>query len=244
MNKRYAYFLREATRKLRDAEFGVPLSSDFEHDHFDTEYWEWESDDKYNRVLRLKPGKTPAEAIDALFARLNAWQIDCDHTVQIANLYAARMTYGAALFNHRQGLTMKLRPRESSGLTTRLHYGRAGLAEPWRIVHDFLPPNSFVFAAGPPLPATTEALVAQAPPGSRVRWTNLAAPESSAFRHENAVKLGADVYAAAGIDDPLTGNEFTRDALEIRLALMTKERPSRDDIRRTIYIDEVEVFDQ
>jgi hypothetical protein len=91
-------------------------------------------------------------------------------------------------------------------------------------------------------PETTDALVAAAPVGSRVRWTNTRAPSDSAFHHENAVKLAADTFAAAGIDDPLTGNEFTRDRLEIRMALMTASRPTRADIRRTVYIDEVEVF--
>lgn len=242
--QRYAHFLREATRKLRDSHFGVPLSKDFEDDRFDTEFWQWEGDKKYGRALQLRPGKSPAEAIDALFDRLSAWRIDCDYTVQIANLYAARMTYGAALFNHRQGLRMVLRSRESTGLTTRRHYARIGPSELWRIVHDFNPPDSFVFAAGPPVRFSTEELVAAAPVGSRVRWTNILAPPDSDFKHENTVKLAADLYAAAGIDDPITGNEFTRDALEIRLALMTMPRPTRSDIRRTIYIDEVEIFDR
>jgi peptidoglycan hydrolase-like protein with peptidoglycan-binding domain len=38
--KLYAHFLREATRMPRDANFGTPLSSDFEHDRFDKEFWE------------------------------------------------------------------------------------------------------------------------------------------------------------------------------------------------------------
>jgi hypothetical protein len=240
----YGQHLRDATRMLRDSFFGTPLSPDFEHDHFDTDFWQWEGDPKYNRVLRLKPGRSPSQAIDALFARLNLWQIDCDHTVQIANLYAMRMTYGSALFDHREGLRMVLRSRESSGLTTRRHYGREGIDARWRIVHDFVPPNTFKFASGPPLPAGTEEIVARAPVGSRVRWTNLAADTSDSFRHENTVKLGPDLYAAGGLDDPITGNEFTRTRLEIELALHTHPRPSLAYIRRNIYIDEVEVFDR
>src|SRR4030095_9208981 len=216
---RYAYFLREATRMLRDAEFGVPLSNDFEGDRFDREFWQWESERKYSRVLQLRPGKTPAQAIDALFDRLTAWKVDCAYTVQIANLYAMRMTYGAALFNHREGPQMRLRMRESTGLTTRLHYGRERPSDPWRIVHDFEPPNKFVFAAGPPLQMGTDQLVAGAPARSRVRGPNLAAQEGDSFRHENTVKLGAESYgtggAVGGLDDPLTGNVFTRDSLEI-----------------------------
>jgi hypothetical protein len=89
---------------------------------------------------------------------------------------------------------------------------------------------------------STDDLLAKAPAGSRIRWTNLRARKDSAFRHENTVKLGPDTFAAGGIDDPISGNEFTRDRLEIELALMTAKRPTRADIRATVYIDEVEVL--
>jgi hypothetical protein len=91
---------------------------------------------------------------------------------------------------------------------------------------------------------STDDLLAKAPAGSRIRWTNLRARKDSAFRHENTVKLGPDTFAAGGIDDPISGNEFTRDRLEIELALMTAKRPTRADIRATVYIDEVEVFER
>jgi hypothetical protein len=219
------------------------LSSDFEHDRFDKEFWEDADDPRWNRVLRLKAGKRPSAAIDALFDRLSAWNVDCDHTIQIANLFAIRKVQGATAFDSRHaGLGLVLRPRDSSGLTSIRHFGRPGPTAPWQVVQDFRPPDTFVFAPGPPTPETTDALVAAAPVGSRVRFTNTRAPAVTAFHHENAVKLGPDTFAAAGIDDPLTGNEFTRDRLEIEMALMTAERPTRADIRRTVYIDEVEVF--
>ena len=67
-------------------------------------------------------------ALDAFKGKIGRYGI----TVQIANLYAMRMTYGAALFSHREGPQMRLRMRESTGLTTRLHYGRLGPSAPHR----------------------------------------------------------------------------------------------------------------
>jgi Protein-glutamine gamma-glutamyltransferase len=252
--QRFTSFVREATRKLRDSYFGTwqgyeldqwgePTIPDFSKDQFDKEFWEWVGDDKYSRVLRSRSGKSPAEAIDAVFDRLSAWRFDCDHTVQIANFYAMRMTYGAALFNHREGSQILFRPRESTGLIPRLHYGRQGPSEGWRIIHYFMPPDKFVFSPGYALPLETKQLLSIAPAGSRVRWTNRAAPSHSAFRHENGVKLADDLYATGGIDDPITGNEFRQEALEIRLALMTTPKPTWTYIHENVYIDEIEILD-
>jgi hypothetical protein len=265
----YAYWVRQATRTLRDSFFGTWQGTDpdglpnFANDKFDKTFWEWVSDPKFIRVLQLKAGKDAAQAIDAILAGLSAWRIDCDHTVQISNLFALRMILGPAQFAARVGPQMKLRDRESTGLTTVSHVGRDGPTEPWRVVADFDPgkvrgdPRTgashdetlqtvgpFVFAPGPPLADKVEVLLERAPAGSRVRWTNLKARLSDAFRHENGVKLGRDLYAGGGLDDPITGNEFIRDRLEIKLALHTDPAPTRAYIDSFVYIDEIEAFQQ
>jgi len=86
----------------------------FAKDKFDQTFWEWVSDPKYIRVLQLKAGRHAALAIDAILEGLNAWRIDCDHTVQIANLFAVRMIFGPAQFGVRVGPQMRLRDREST----------------------------------------------------------------------------------------------------------------------------------
>lgn len=122
-------------------------------------------DAKYKRVLQLKAGKQPVQAIEAILDGLNEWRIDCDHTVQIANLFAVRMILGAAKFGVRVGSPMLLRDRESTGLTTVLHYGREGPTDTWRVVVGFDPgkvradptnetrqiTGPFEYAAGAPL---------------------------------------------------------------------------------------------
>jgi hypothetical protein len=46
------------------------------------------------------------------------------------------------------------------------------------------------------------------------------------------------------IANPITGNEFTQDCLEVELASTTQSQPSIDYIKSNIYIDEIEVFDR
>jgi hypothetical protein len=263
----YAYWVRQATRRLRDSFFGPWRGYDADglpnaaKDQYDRNYWTAVDDPEYGSVLQLKAGKQPAEAVDAILLGLSAWRIDCDHTVQIANLYALRMVLGSAAFNLRASSAMQLRPRESNGLKTVLHFGRDVATDKWRNVVSFDPrrvtadydpskpitsannpakqlTGPFEYAPGAALDATAEQLVGASLSGSRVRWTNRQVVLSDPFRHENCVKLEYDLYAAGGLDDPVTGNEFTRDRLEAELVL--KDEP----IPNNIFIDEIEVFEQ
>jgi hypothetical protein len=268
----YAYWVQQATRKLRFSTFGDwkgvdnsggAQTPDEANDKYDKMYWLAAQNEihtiensklkiNYVRYLKLKIGKAPAEAIDAIFERLEEWKIDCDLTVQIANLYALRMILGAAGFNSRAGPQMELRSRESPALKTVLHYGRDGPGEKWRNVLKYEQYNiegipdpdgrvtiekkgPFTYAPGT-LNDTTEELLGRTPPGSRVRWTNGRALLSDEFRHENCVKLGNNLYAAGGLIDAFTGNEFTRERLEVRFANSDKPDP------KYVYIDEIEIF--
>ena len=243
----YAMYLREATRILATAKFGVWDGTADEEgvDKYDFRYWEPVADDDFNRVLRLKTGQSAAEAVDAILTNIEKWRVDCDHTVQISNLYAMRKTLGDTAFNARVGPAMKLRPRDSSGLKTVEHYARDEFAadavnQPWRgavkfdakFAHNNPGQSGFTFA-GAGLPIQTDALILKAPPGSRVRWTNLGAQTSDVFRHENTVKLQNDVYAAGGLSAFPAANEYPRSALESRLA----------PAGTLLMIDEVEVFE-
>jgi len=137
----YASYLAEAALRLRIAPFGdwraPPESTNWNaDDRFDKSYWTWVDDVKYTRVLKLISGKKPADAIDAILSNPDKWKIDCDHTVQIANLYAIRKVLGSEAFNLLVGDGMLLRTRESTGLNTKRHVGRDGPTKPWRVVTD------------------------------------------------------------------------------------------------------------
>jgi hypothetical protein len=268
----YAYWVRQATRMLSAAPFGQwwedptdPMSKDV----FDTEFW-FKNGDRFGGtmpVLEVKPGKKPSEAIDAILDRPSKWKHDCDHTVQIANLFAIRMVLGESGFNARitaiiPGMQrMQLRARGSDGLKTIAHFGRDTADQDWRVVtkYDALAvkadPNNprkqlvgpFAFAMGPPLASKDERwnTVGAAPAGSRVRFTNNDAPLHAAFRHENCVKLAYDLYAAGGLSDPhVAWYELDEAGVAMRLAQVEKSNATPEYVRDHLFIDEVEVFDQ
>ena len=301
----YSFWVRDATRKLYDSFFGTWPGHDDDgtpnpaKDKMDRQFWENEYDPRYKVLLVLKAGQDPALAIPAVLDRLILWQIDCDLTVQVSNLYALLMTYGAQKFrdkvaipppsgNNLLGTRMQLRFRESSGLVTAEHYARLRPGDAWAVVDHFNPGqppltgagwtgpgkpvlvDDFVYDGVPPSPSapaqptiaeSTAQLVARAPVGSRVRFTDLKAPIDDGFRHENCVKIGPDLYAAGGLppnpapDRPsswpgafsLRFNEYSERALMVEIALSNPNFPSNPswaDIEPYVFVDEVEIFER
>lgn len=270
----YGYWVRQATRKLSAAPFGQwredptdPMSKDV----FDREFWTTNLDRLGTpvRVLEVEAGKQPSEAIDAILEQPSKWKHDCDHTVQIANLFAIRMMLGANAFNARIAASipaaerMQLRARESDGLKTIAHFGRDTADDDWRVVTKYDPSavksssdprkartqigSPFVFAPGPPIASKSEpwTTVGAASVGSRVRFTNKDAPVHTAFRHENCVKLEYDLYAAGGLSDPLISwYELDEAGVGLRLAQVEKSAATPEYVRDNLFIDEVEVFEQ
>ncbi|WP_266156313.1 eCIS core domain-containing protein [Dyella silvatica] len=239
--ERYAYFLRDGAERLARAQFGQPLGADFE-DKFDHEYWEWDDDPKFSRRLKLKEGKKPSAAINALFSHLGKWRVDCDHLVQIAQLWAQLNTLGESEFDQRNTPTLELRPRESSTLKTKEHYGRSGPGDYWKVIVEWRPPNSPQFDPRD-TKKTTEELVQTAPVGSRIRFTNRHAQAWHPFCHENTLKVGNDLFAAGGMTTLLGRNTFSQLEVETNLAKYTKSDTDPASIREAIYIDEIEIFD-
>jgi hypothetical protein len=279
----FAYWLRQATRALRDAIFdgegsgwrGIEYILDFSgnrvgiedkpsKDMYDRDFWRTVDDEvggPYVRLLQVRDDKQPADAIEAIITRPTRWRVDCDHIVQFSNLYALRMFLGADKFHQRvdsmiaAGARLRIRPRGSDGIKTIFHVGRDRPDQDWKLVLSFdqrrVVANNVqrnVQDKGPfDLGAThatrdqTADVLGRALTGSRVRWTNRMANLDRAFRHENAVKLEYDLFAAGGLDDPVTGNEFNQARLAAKLAA---EEASTQSIQNDIFIDEIEVFDQ
>jgi hypothetical protein len=73
-------------------------------------------------------------------------------------------------------------------------------------------------------------------------WTNLKAPIGSAFRNENALKLGDDQFAAHGFMKELKKNVFTRKELEQALAKTTNTSPDDDYVKANVFISEIEHY--
>jgi hypothetical protein len=241
---RYQYYLEDGAKRLAAAGFGTPLDPDFK-DHFDKRFWDWEYDETYSRRLRVKDGKRPSDAMDAMFDDLGSWRVDCDHLIQIAHLWAMRNTFPDQFDT--QAPTIELRPRGSTGLKTRAHYGRNGPGDAWFVAEPLKPGEAWLKLTPQAVGKTTEQLVDEAPVGSRVRLTNLKANTSDAFRHENSLKLGPDRFAAAGftrgILDSGDKNVFSLAELQERLAKNQDSSADRGYMAKNVFVDEIEHFD-
>lgn len=224
----YEKRLREAADKLRDANFGLCYSSTTT---YDTNYWTVEPDPQFpaNKMLSLKSGKLPSDAIDAMFADLKNWSVDCAQFVQVAEWYALRHAYGAAEFNKRAGSSFKLRIHLSSGIPYKEVYLRENASQKMRRLTD-----------GKEEPRGPEDILKDAPVGSRIMWTNKKAPTSSAFHNENTIKLGPDSFAAHGFGKAT--NIFTRAEIELNLARAENSAADAAYIAANVFLAEIDYY--
>ena len=225
----YEKRLREAVDKLRDAKFGLCYESTTT---FDTDYWTIKDDPNFpaNKMLSLKSGKRPSDAIDAMFGDLKKWSVDCAQFVQVAEWYALRHAYGAEEFNKRAGSTFNLRIHLSSGIKYKEVFLRANATDKMKRLSD-----------GKEEPRSPEELLKDAPVGSRIMWTNKKAPTSSAFHNENTIKLGPDSFAAHGFSKP--ANIFTRAEIELYLAQAENSAADAAYIKENIFLAEIDYYD-
>ena len=150
--------------------------------------------------------------------------------------WARLNTFGDEAFD-RETPTIELRGRGSTGVKTRAHYGRNGADAPWFEVADVEPGKEQITLSDRRVPGDTAQLVAAAPIGSRVRWTNSNQRPDEQNRHENAVKMGPGEYAAKpyGV---VSAEHIVEKLIEGKL-----DRPNREELRRMVFIDEIEQFD-
>jgi hypothetical protein len=223
----YEKRLKEAIDKLSGARFGLCYDRPT---NYDTDYWTVESDPEFGSKLSLKAGKRPSDAIDAMFADLGKWSVDCAQFVQIAEWYALRHAYGADEFNKRAGLSFDLRVHRSTGIKYKDLYERTNRSAKMTRRSD-----------GAEEPRTVEQILTDAPIGSRVTWTNPKAPSGSPFYNENTIKLGTDQFAAHGFGG--SKNIFTR--AEVELLLARAENPSADAayVAANIFISQIGYFE-
>lgn len=228
--------------------FGLPWSQD---GWFDSRFWRREYDPgKEEWKLVLSAGR-PHQAIDAMFHEQDRWHVDCAVFVEVVQLYAWRQSLGATRFDERIGGRMELRAHHSTGIRKRALFKRES------------PKAAFAVdgVAVPEKLASADDLLAQAPVGSRVRWTsqmlfdkanNLYGPEVftigqqswPSYQHENTIKLGPDRYGAHGVGGAA---RESRAGIEEKLADVTAgvfpDRPEVE-IRAGIYVSEIELFEQ
>jgi hypothetical protein len=215
---------------------------------YDPDYWYLVQDSQTKAVsLVLKPDADPAPAIKELIAKPQKWAVDCAMWVQIAELYALGSAMGFERFNKLATpsslgvLQFALRPQGSTGVRRQFQWTRQSSTGPVERRDER--------GRSQPGRKSMDAIVAEAPVGSRVAWTaKLIA--GSEFSHENAVKLGPDTYGAHGFGSK---TQFTRQELEGKLIDLTRrevtkpreyltETISEDAIRSSVFLSEVEEY--
>jgi hypothetical protein len=228
--------------------FGLPWKS---KDWYDTRFWDVVYDSKSKEYMLKLVSGTPHDAIDALFHEQGRWHVDCAVFVDVVQLYALRQSLGAKRFDARIGSDMRLRAHGSTGMQRRALFQRSAASAPFSVA-----------GKGPLTEGGDEASVlAQAPIGSRVRWTsqllldkgnNLFGPEVFTidqqswpyYEHENTIKLGPDAYGAQGVGG---GGRVSRKHIEDELVDVTAgqfPKKTEAEIRAGIYVSEIEVFEQ
>ena len=90
-------------------------------------------------------------------------------------------------------------------------------------------------------------ILAEAPIGSRVRWTNRlgARDKGNPWQHENTIKLGPDKFAAHGTASGVLtmSNGHPRAVIEDTVARKTFADADDAYVRANIFISEIEIFD-
>jgi len=168
------------------------------HKAFYARYWSFEVNCDAGTANLFQIRGKPSEAIDEMFDNLHLWTFDCAEYLQVAQWYAQRHTLGAEAFDKKMtglgGLT--LRPHGSTGIMTKEIYIRK---TPYSM---FYRQNNVTMQTEPSDKMDFQLLI-EAPIGTRVTWTNAAAPTASdpagrwwSFGNENTIKTGDDQFAA------------------------------------------------
>jgi hypothetical protein len=251
----YEHYLQEANQKLASTPFGSfgdVSTYCFPEEHettsgttrvywYDQEFWEPDVDQVHGTCkVKLLPGKRPSEAIDAMFDHQGRWKIACAEFVQIAHVYALRQTLGAKRFDERfasQGLSLELKRRESTGVVSEVTYRRTSPGA-----------NMTRSDTREVDPRSVDEILAAAPIGSRVRWTNLAGvgvDKPNPWENENTIKLGPDKFGAHGTANGFLfarSNTHTREQVELLTARGTNPSADAAYVRANIFISEIEIF--
>ena len=246
----YEAKLKEGITILKAADFGRAEAKGRYNREFFTIETDEENSDFSTGVrtdkLVLRKGKWASQAIDATFANPGEWSVDCAEYVQLAELYALRHALGATKFNERVGsISLTIRTHGSTLLDDLVYWNREGRQAP---VQRFTTSKGKT-SAGAPEPRTMDQLLADAPVGARVMWTNNDAPGSHPWHNENTVKVGPDLYAAHGIHAPDGRKTFSRAEVESGMAReyltgsKSERKPDASYISAYIYLKQIEVFD-
>lgn len=237
----YQKAIKEATTLLSSVSFGRcegRLAGPDVGDKYDDRYWEEVDVSVPNQKnqqaeLVLKSTIKPSFAIDEIFSNLELWSFDCAEFVQVSELYAFRHSLGAKAFDARvSGTPFTLRSQNATGVDTKKIWSRAKAQDP---LTRFEGPGS-----GSQETKSVDAILADAPTGSRVVWTNTdSKADGTNFKNENTVKLGTDLFHAHPFGDVSRKEVELKLAQEVDSSLKTAEDAY---VKKNIFISRIEIY--
>ena len=232
----YSKALREAVDLMRNVQFAMVADGKPGYtstgDRYDSDWWEERpvvSNGQINDVvLVLKKGRSPSEAIDALFLHPEKWALDCARFVQVAHWYAMNKTQGKRFdkyikefneFYKRPGFV--LMSHLSTGMEQADVYKMPAVKQGNKNL-------SGVRTSASGQMVDYNELLKKIPIVSRVCWTNLH-QENPDIRTENALKLDTNLFGAHGMGVVGDKNTFTREEIEKVMALQTYDTTKDPD---------------
>jgi hypothetical protein len=246
--------LVEGVQKALKARIGFGRavgSKAFGPPRFDGDYFVVQNPQSDHAYLQLKTGKTPAEAVDAIFSSSDKWKFDCFEFAEVLQLYALRESLGPSAtgtnqFNElvrgafkrandpKSGL-LELRPRAESALPYRewFHVKTDKKDNP---VNGPLITRSRDSRGQRVVRTITQEEGRRVDVGSLVTFTNPRATKP-VWQNENAISLGEGQFVAWGI----TPYILTVDSIINHLASNSAE--SREKRVQSIFITGITVPD-
>lgn len=201
---------------------------------------------EYSKILTLNENNcSPSQAILKIFERPENWSFDCAEYVQLTIWYAFIETYGTKKFDdYVLGLINKTSTICYERYFTLMPHGSTGIKRVQKYSRYMSPIEKFIDDNNNIIETDEEILLKDAPVGTRIAIKNLEAPEFSAFRYENAIKLGDNLYGAHGFSE----SKFSLFMLKQKLAELTYSSYKGDlnlieYINKFVFVSEIEIFD-
>jgi hypothetical protein len=177
------------------------------------------------------------------------WSFDCAEYVQVIIWSTILNVNGKEKFDeyinsllHENAIAcieryFTLLPHNSTGIIQEKKYSRYSDPD-----EEFMDESSFMF-----IETSENELLQQVPIGTRIAVKNVRAPENSAYRYENAIKLTNSLYGAHGLETPKLSLSEIKDKLGMMTYLSESEDIKsnisfKEYVNRYIFVAEIETY--
>jgi hypothetical protein len=199
--------------------------------------------DQYEEVeleYELVPEVAPSHAVAEIFAHTSRWAMDCIDFVVAGRLYAELMAMGANAFDQKfthlgpelSPQRMKMAQHDTPGLASDAFWDRGKQGD------EFVDAQQQKTGYAPKTGKEEDELLANVPIGTRVMWST-SDPITVDMENENAIKIGADLYAAHPLGQ-VSGAELREELVDEDKYTTKKER--LEQVKLNIFLKQVELY--